>query len=552
MTCQAVIIKCVEKIFMINRVNSNSINSTAIPVKRQPQFAGILDSTILAGIQACERAPMINVAVLDLSTAIIPRTIIEGETNPYAGFEAFRRESSGLIVNCMIPGLIVAAIAKGIQKPIMGAGSNMASCWANEDTIKLVKEHWNKNLTADVKENGKVLYAGDKARVYNTIKDILDNTKGVDGEELKDFSKLDFHENIKTLTESAFKEKLKKTDKISLKNAYKEIAEKIHATENLKIDGSDKYFSQNLESIVDNMPKLLKEIIGGKAGDATTFAQKATKLLNRKSAIGLFGAVIPLALSMQPINRWITEKSSGKKGAPIYKDFAENGNRELSKKEKSDLFKQKIISVGSMLGVMFLSMGFKLPKMPVLQFKGIFPTMDQARLISTATFSSRMMASQDKNDLREATFRDIATFSSFYFLGDHVAKGTAGIIQKASKNKIKLINNLKELKPNANTWDKIVHWTKNTALKSSHEVVGPAATRWRSVCQLSNIVFSLIALGLVIPKMYRSKTNKKREAELKSMGVDQNTIDKYYKHLVAHHPAFAANINSQENLSNTK
>lgn len=518
---------------MINKIYTNSVNSSVTPqVKKQPQFTGMVDGAILAGIQACERAPMINVAVLDLATAIVPRTIVEGETNPYAGFEAFRRESSGLIVNCMIPGVIVWAIAKGIQPNTMGKGSNMASCWANGDAIKLVKDTWQDKEISKISEP--------KARVYKTIEKILKDTKGVDGDGLVDFSKIDFDSEIKTITESAFKENLTKADKKSLKEAYKSIAEKTHATEFLKIEGHKGYFSQNLESIIENTPKLLKEMVAGKSGDASTFAAKATKLLNTKSLMGL-GVIIPLAISMQPINRWLTEKSSGKKGAPIYKDFAENGNRELSKKEKSDLFKQKLVSVGSMIGVMLLSMGFKFPGMNVLQFKGIFPTMDQARLISTATFSSRMMASQDKNDLREATFRDIATFASFYFLGDYVAKATASIIEKTSKGKIKLINTVKELKPNANTWDKLVHWTKDKKLKASSEVVGKAATNMRSVCQLSNIVFSLIALGVVIPKMYRNKTNKKREEELKAMGIDQKNIDKYYKHLVKSHPAFAAN-----------
>lgn len=521
---------------MINKINTNSVNSSVTsPVRKQPQFTGMIDGAILTGIQACERSPMLNVAVLDLATAIVPRTIVEGETNPYAGFEAFRRESSGLIVNCMIPGVIVWAIAKGAQPGIMGKDSSMASCWANGDTIKLVKEHW-EGAKETVEAGG---FKGDKAKVYKTIENILKSTKGVDGDELKDFENIDFDSEIKTITESTFKEKLTKADKKSLKEAYKSIAEKTHATEFLKINGKEGYFSQNLEAIIENTPKLLKEIVTGKAGDASSFAAKATKLLNTKSLMGL-GVIIPLAISMQPINRWLTEKSSGKKGAPIYKDFAENGNRELSKKEKSDLFKQKLISVGSMVGVMLLSMGFKRPTMDVLQFKSIFPTMDQARLISTATFSSRMMASQDKNDLREATFRDIATFSAFYFLGDYVAKGTASIIEKTSKGKIKLINTVKNLKPNANTWDKLVHWTKDKKLKASSEVVGKAATNMRSVCQLSNIVFSLIALGVVIPKMYRNKTNKKREEELKSMGIDQQNIDKYYKHLVKNHPAFAA------------
>ena len=106
----------------------------------------------------------------------------------------------------------------------------------------------------------------------------------------------------------------------------------------------------------------------------------------------------------------------------------------------------------------------------MLEFKGIFPTMDQARIISTTTFASRMGAAQDKNDLREATLRDITTFSALYFLGDYVAKGMATVMQKVTKQT--LLNDLKPLEDGEkNVFKKIAHWTKNTALKSSEELV---------------------------------------------------------------------------------
>lgn len=88
---------------------------------------------------------------------------------------------------------------------------------------------------------------------------------------------------------------------------------------------------------------------------------------------------------------------SGRKGAPIYNDYADRKeDRELTPKEKAQLLKQKFISVSSMLGVAGLSMFMDKPSLKSLfQFKGLFPTMDQARIISTATFASRMAASEE-------------------------------------------------------------------------------------------------------------------------------------------------------------
>ena len=82
-----------------------------------------------------------------------------------------------------------------------------------------------------------------------------------------------------------------------------------------------------------------------------------------------------------------------------------------------------------MIGVSLLSM-MKMPSMGMIEFKGWFPTMDQARIISTTTFASRMAVADDKNELAEATVRDIATFSGLYFLGDYAGKATATAIEK--------------------------------------------------------------------------------------------------------------------------
>ena len=94
--------------------STREMNGTSSANAKSQNFSGLGDF-VLQGVQLCERHPMINVSVLDLSTAIIPRTIIEtysgdaavnekGEkkrkANVFAGMEAFRREASGLIINC--------------------------------------------------------------------------------------------------------------------------------------------------------------------------------------------------------------------------------------------------------------------------------------------------------------------------------------------------------------------------------------------------------------------------------------------------------------------
>ena len=116
-----------EEIFMISKIsvedrNLNSVR-TNIAHKNQdaqnPAFKGGVWALALQGIQECEKNPMVNVAVIDMFSAILPRTFVESMTNWFAGFEAFRRESSGLIVNCLIPSAITWGVASGINKFVM-------------------------------------------------------------------------------------------------------------------------------------------------------------------------------------------------------------------------------------------------------------------------------------------------------------------------------------------------------------------------------------------------------------------------------------------------
>lgn len=552
---------------MIERIKTNSVNSRSSlgqagnNTPQQPQFKGGPLDLAVSAIQLCEANPMLNVAVLDLSTAIIPRTVVETETNPYAGFEAFRRESSGLIINCMIPGLIVAGVAKALEKPIMGGSTKMAGCWANEETIKMVKQFWDESKGANNRE-----------KIEDTIRKVVYSIEGIDGGvkdgklSVVDFSaKGDFDASIKSIADEAEKlsqEKPKglfarwkayRASKDSLKAACEGIVNQTFVSENIKIKGLldakgkpvEGYFGQSVKDIVQSFPKILHELSSGKYTNSADFVKRASRLVTGKSLLGL-GLVIPLALSAQPFNRWVTEKMSGQKGAPIYKDFGKTQTREQTPSEKASFFGQKLLSSGLMIGVAMLSMvKNRVSVKNITQFKGIFPSMDQARIVSTATFVSRIMSSEDKNDLREATVRDIATFSAFYFLGDYVAKGLATLLQKTKKckeNKIVLINELKVLPEGANILKKFTHWAKDTALKSSDELAKGLPKKMRSICQLGNLAFSLVALGLLIPRMNRKKTYKEREKELKEMGVDKKTIDKYYPAFVLN---FAANNNKK-------
>jgi hypothetical protein len=196
-----------------------------------------------------------------------------------------------------------------------------------------------------------------------------------------------------------------------------------------------------------------------------------------------------------------------------------------------------------MIGVALLSM-MKRPSWNMLEFKGWFPTMDQARVISTTTFASRMAVADDKNELAEATVRDIATFSGLYFLGDYAGKAMATIVQK--KTGISLLNDTNRLKGGENILQRFWHWVKDVNIKSSEEVVSKTAKalqeskiepnehqleiikkeikkakNWRYGCQAANLGVSLILLGCVVPLWTRNKTKKKHEEALRQANSEK-------------------------------
>ena len=492
---------------MINKIGVEDItgrkNSTLARQKQEgiqtnPSFKGA-GALILAGFQKCEQSPMINVAVIDMLSAILPRTIVESMTNMFAGFEAFRRESSGLIVNCLIPSFITLGIAKILNPMFMPKGVNMSHSWSDRDLIQKTAEIYD-NTTA-------------KDKVEESIKTLITGTQGIDGDKSVKFNTALSKEEIENYSKKLAQISRKKIKNYEMRKEVgkisKEIVSKTHVSENIKVDKLD---VSSVDNMLKDTVKFFREFekADGKVSMAE-FAKKNKNLVRTKSILGL-AVVLPLAASMQYINRWITGKISGTKGAPIYDDFGKGQNIEEKPEAKKGLLRQKLISISSMLGVSLLSLT-KMPTWKMLDFKGMFPTMDQARIISTTTFASRMAAADDKNELAEATVRDIATFSSLYYLGDVAAKGAATIIQK--KTGVTLLNDMKTLEKGAGAWKKFKHWMKDVNVKSSSEVIGKKAINYRSACQATNLGVSLALLGLVIPIFTRRNTKRKHEQALK-------------------------------------
>lgn len=468
---------------------------------KQQSFKGIGD-LVTSGLQLCDTYPMVGVSVVDLTSTIVPRTVVDAQTGPAAALETFRRESSGLVVNCLTPSLFVLAMAKLLNKPMMKdfKGVDMSGSWINQDSLEKLSKIYEQNKDT-------------RAFVTKTLESIegFDENKYVKYSEK--IGNKEFQEAVDILTKTIENPVSKKETKEAISEAYNKIVKNTKAAETIRFVGDEKAFSSNLADLlrdkVDLGRKFLKhpEIVNNLDG----FKKAAVKMVNTKSIAGL-AVILPVAMSMQAINRYLTRKKYKTKGAPIYKDFGKgNARKEMTTQEKSKFFVEKCIAGAGMVALAVASM-MKKPNMKMFQFKGMFPTVDQCRWIATATIASRFFAAEDKNELRESVVRDMTCFAGLYFLGDYVAKGAATLIEKI-KPDVKLINRLVADDKTKSIPSRLWNWVKNYKLKSFDEVKGAGAKNMRSVCQVSNIAFAIAVLGVLLPVYNRHVTNKKIQKE---------------------------------------
>ncbi len=555
---------------------------------KELSFGGI-GGAVMNGVgkffQVCDDVPMIGVAFTDTAATDVPRTLVDlKQTGVPAAAETARREFSGLIVNCLIPGAFVYGAAKLVNDGYMkdfitpkGKPLNLSRSWANGEAFSNLVGVWKDyigigkdfSLITDpdeLYEARKILRNkpfGDTGFVKSALKRI-EGLNGVDS-----WDKLSDHKNLideaAKLLEPAMtgggrpknliqRFKYTRERNRALKNAYdvlvkgqysykdqfgKKIVKVIDENGGFRATQALKFNGKNIGSDLRNFLRDTADVgaalsISKEARlNPDKFVKQATKLVNAKSLMGL-AVVIPLAMSVQTINRAMTRHKYKKAGAPIYKDF-ENENRELTEDEKKQLKVTKPLAVGSIVGLAALSMGKTFPKslsgaVEMLQFNTKFPTLNQCRVIATSTFASRMVAAEDPNELRESTVRDLASFAGLYFLGDYAEKLAATAIQKFSKKgktgELQMFNKTKKPEEYKNLWQKFTGWIKDTNIKTFDEIA-PEHKNYRSLAKLGGLGFSLVFLGVLLP-MYNKHVTNKKEAKRKAILEQQKKQSNIY------------------------
>lgn len=464
--------------------------------------------------------PMVQVAVVDTVATNVPRTVVDLKTGLAAALETCRREFSGLFVNCLMPSWIVLGVASLLPKAENLKGTKIFNSWATEDTIEKLKTVYNQAQESS---------ATDKTREY--VEKAIGSLKGLNGKNWVSYANHAenpvYKDAVNDIVNAISKTGKKDRDPL-IKSAREKLAGLTKAETTLKFgDKPQAGLSETLRDIID-MGARFNDVKAKTANSAdvpnaiNNYSKNLTKFVKQKSFIGL-GIVIAIAVSVQKINRAITRKQFNAEGAPIYKDFGKKDTTQKMDEQQKKKFKaKKLISAASMFGIAGLSM-MKKPSSAMFQFSGEFPTVDQCRWIASSTIASRMLGAEDENELRETTVRDIASFAGLYVLGDYVNKGVASVIEavtnsklykKTGKEPVELLNrniknSAKAQKGIAKVAKNFFDWMKNTELKSALEVKDVRTRNLRNLCKLADIGFSIVMLGILLPKYNRSVTEKK-------------------------------------------
>jgi hypothetical protein len=523
------------KLALYNNQNNNLYNK---PAKNTDKNVSFTNSAIISSVfnaatktmQYCDTNPIAGVSLIDVTSMIAPRTYIDTKSNGFAGLETLRRESSGLLINCLLPGFAVLGIAGALKTVTMGKefsnikGVKLHKLWADENTINMTKHAWT-SATENGWTAGKPTPEHVEKYVRNIVGNVVNLGKHAESENV-----------IKTLSnaiqDSSTNQKalLKQLDKFA-----SETIEKTKIPKHLNFEETfETAVSQGAKSkakLSSNIHELFRDVVNmGKTysnevinkDNIGNFAERLTKLVKQKSFAGV-ALICAVGFGVQKYNRYLTEKKSGHKGFPGYKDYGKENTHLLTEKEKAKLSFNKALATAGMIGLTALSMkGFNLKK---LQFKSILPSMDQSRFIAATTFVGRMLAADDNNELRETTLRDSLGFASLYFLGDYVAKAVASAVP--DKNLLNITAKVPEkvgegvMASVNHAWKKTVHWVNNIELKSFEEVASNSKN-WRTAAQLSGILYSCLALGFAVPTINRKMTEANRKKQLETMKHNEN------------------------------
>lgn len=444
----------------------------------KPQFKGVADTAFryLATNQG------VGANLTDFSFMVVPRTLTDAGRGAAACAETARREASGTANHSLVGvyGMAGGAVAAALMGMNGKYGVNPVRIFVAPETLNILAENKARQIKNNKSQSEYLRETLSNLRAFNPSSAAADKDGYVKLSEktIDEVSKiLDKAIDNKELN---FKQWEKKGTVNSLNTAMNKIiadtgAESKYILESFEAKGA--HSETSLKTLLedtfkiskafnkDNVKKAFEEqVAGGKAIKENAFIKKLSKFSKTRSAAG-FAIATGIGMSIQPMNIYLTKKKTGSDG------FVGVEGRT---KDTSAGFKvMKGLAGLGFGGLTLATLGTFSPKgfMDKMAFKGFWPTISQLKGIYGLTIISRIVATRDKDELRESLTKDTLGFLSWLVLGDIVNKMTAKALD--DKNNSVLNTTEKEVK---GFW-KNVKRTFNSSLKTRDEVLVEALSK---------------------------------------------------------------------------
>jgi len=483
------------------------------------ESAGNLVNLACAQIQTGEIA---GPAIVDIVSMVGPRTIVDSTRSKDAGIETGFRESFGFVNNCILPGFIAVGVGWLLGKFINKDVKVNTAIPVNSDTLEMFHKYWDRDKYWNNTDK--------KAVLQEFYEKILNNTRGLVGKE--GVKGEGWSELSKKSKEAIAKEMANLDQKASgkdLKLIEEKLVQLLGASENLKIIDGEKVIETTANKLIKSMHNVSANILTKVEPDKLEPAiNKIKKIIPKKTAIAL-GITMFLGLSQQFINRYMTKKRTG---SDAFVGLSEEAKKEAEadKKDKNKKIKLALSKVASIAALLSLAastlvwsvnpktiwetIGNKEKLLKKLEFNSKWPTLNQLRsVIYPAILVGRVLASSDKNELRETNTRDIPGFLNWLVLGGFVSK----IVGKISDEKL---INTSAPKQGKGILDKIGHFLTKEHLVSHAEIkamldsgkindaMAKSLNKKLNFSIFAGIAYSTLALGVFVPMLNKHITNK--------------------------------------------
>ncbi|MBQ7764064.1 hypothetical protein IJ384_01705 [bacterium] len=443
-----------------------SIQQNKVQKNKEPQFKGIADTALrfLATNQG------VGANVTDVCFMVAPRVATDAKRGPDACVETLRREASGTFNHSMIGVYGVAAGATAAALMGLGNkfGTNANEIFAAPETINILAENKSNQL------KNKTLQLDYLKETFKNVKAFNPNAVGADKdgfvklsqETIDELSKIfDNALNDKNMDFNTWK---KHSTSDSLQVAMNKMIEATGAESKYILESADGKISSvtPLENLLKDIYKVSdsfnkdkvkaafeEQIRNGKSIKENAFLQKFSKFLKSRAIAGVaIGSLV--GMSVQPLNVYLTKLKTGSDG------FVGVEGRSKDTSAEFKLMKG-VAAVGfGGLTMWTLGTGFK-GLMDKMAFKVFFPTISQLKGIYGLTIISRLLATRDKDELRESLTKDTLGFLSWLVLGDFVNRMTAEASDKS------VMNRTKEVADNKNFFKRVF----NSTLKTRDEIL---------------------------------------------------------------------------------